>query len=160
MIVREATYEEIPALLEMARMMHAESDYGPVPFEDEMCQIFLEIVVNETDHVALVAVKDNEIVGAFLGAVVPYFFSRQLRVSDITLYVLPEHRGSSAAYRLDQAAEAWGESKGAVRNYRGITTNNPKADAFYKKMGYDCIGGFYRKEGRSLLSTPEGGSNV
>lgn len=148
MIIRKATHEDLPRLLELARAMHAESNYSPEPFDDGMCGTFLEMVVSEDQYVALVAEKKGEVIGAMLGILVPFFFSVRLRASDIAFYVLPAHRGSMAAPMLMLAYEDRMRQKGAVKFYQGVTTNvdTQRSHEFFLKMGYTHIGGFYAKE--------------
>jgi len=139
--------EDLPTLVELARAMHVHSAYSVVPFEQVMCEVSLEMLIAEDQYCFFVAEKDEQIIGALPGMLVPMFpFSRALKLADVAVYVSPEHRGSRAGLMLINAYENWGKEKGAVFCYLGVTTGYNKAGDFYKKIGYTEVGGFYCKD--------------
>lgn len=144
-MIRAAKKEDIHELTKMAMAMHEESDFNDVPFNFRFTYDFLSFTLEDDDCCIFVSEKEGQIVGAFLGGVTPFFFSAALKAYDIALFVLPNHRGGAAALKLLRRFETWAKEKGCSKVYLSVSTNNSKADIFYDKMGYQRIGGVYRK---------------
>ena len=95
----------------------------------------------------MVADDEGVVIGFFIVAIVPYFFSLQTHAADLAFYVAKEYRGSSAAMRLLRAAETWAIRLGVKECRFGAATGiNPDvADKFFTGMGYDRGGVLYVK---------------
>lgn len=150
-MIRNAKKEDIFELTKMAMAMHKESDFNDVPFNFRFTYDFLSFTLEDEDCCVFVLEKEGQIVGAFLGGVTPFFFSSKLKAYDTALFVLPEHRGGSAALKLLRQFETWAIEKGALKIYVSVSTNNSKADVFYDKMGYKRLGGVFRKNQEEVL---------
>lgn len=144
-MIRKATKEDIWTLTNMAMSMHQESDFQDVLFNFHFTYDFLSFTLEDEDCCIFVYEKEGQIVGAFLGGVTPFFFSPEFKAYDIALFVLPEHRGGFIALKLLRQFESWAKDKGARKIYLSVSTNISKADVFYDKMGYQRIGGVFRK---------------
>lgn len=95
-----------------------------------------------------VAVREDQVVGFFIGEVAPYGFHDSVFAYDRLLFVTPDRRGGVAARMLIDAFERWAKDKGAERILLGITTGT-RTDAtekFYNKLGYDTVGVLTMKE--------------
>jgi GNAT superfamily N-acetyltransferase len=92
---------------------------------------------------AFLAYKDGICIG-FIGAVIaPFFFSDYERATDVGFYVLPEHRGGRAAFKLLYAIEDWAREQGVKEMFMGHSVGGKidEMKKFYIHNGYK-IGGF------------------
>lgn len=143
-----ATQEDIPAIVEIAKRMHGEGQYKTIPFNPEMYAAFLDVVLfQNTTGVCFLITVDDKVVGGIIGQVGNYPFSEELRAVDLGFYVVPEHRGASAAVRLLKMYETWAEGMGVLteRVYIASSNGHHKTHAFFEKMGYNLTGGLYQK---------------
>jgi GNAT superfamily N-acetyltransferase len=88
------------------------------------------------------AFVDELLVGFVCGVVHESVFNATLRVSDIGLYVAPEHRKADIAAILIANLESWAKQKGASQIWLGQTTGDyPKlVERFYNRLGYKTKG--------------------
>lgn len=144
--IREATFDDIPEAFALAEQMHVESDYADIPLEHGLCTAFLEVAILEEDYCFLIAERDNHILGGMIGCISPYYFSSEIRANDVALFVAKEERGTRTALYLVKAFERWAYTKKAKRIYLGVSTGYDKAGEFYERIGYNQVGGLYRKK--------------
>lgn len=145
-MIRLADKHDLSCLLDMAREMHAASAYKNIEFVPNMTRNFLDFVVEGEDYIALVAEVEATPVGAIIGCISPYFFNPALRICDLSFYVRPEWRGSTAAPRLLKHYEKLAKERGCRESYLGVSTGDGAAGAFYQGMGYTNIGTCFKKE--------------
>ncbi|KAK4685882.1 diamine N-acetyltransferase, partial [Tremellales sp. Uapishka_1] len=65
------------------------------------------------------------------------------------LYVAEEYHGKGIAQLLMEAADAVGREKGCDTIWLGVWENNPRAERFYQKCGYDKRGEHWFMVGES-----------
>lgn len=84
----------------------------------------------------------TDLIGFSCGMLHESVFNSVLRVSDIGLYVAPEHRKGVTAAVLIERLEAWAMSQGANQIWLGQTTGeNPRVvERFYNQLGYKTQG--------------------
>jgi GNAT superfamily N-acetyltransferase len=138
MMIREARYDDIDALLALAKEMHAESPrYSLLRFSaDKVAGVFRRLI-DSPDGLLMVAENSGEIVGGMAAMVTPHWFSDDLVSSDIGLFMLPRHRGGMTAVRLMRSYIEWAKFKGALQIQAGISTGVQveEAAALYRRMG-------------------------
>ena len=88
------------------------------------------------------AIKDNKLIGFIAGLKHEHFFSNKEKVSDLGFYVLPEHRGCSAAVKLIRKLEGWTKDNQINDLCIGQTTSVEinKTKQFYERLGYKVVG--------------------
>ena len=142
--IRPATRDDFPALLEMARAMHAESPrYRGIPLsEEKLGHLILQLHGHPLTGALFVADLGGVIIGTMWGYLAEYFFSEERMATDVLLYVSPEHRRGRTARRLAEAFEQWGAERGALNIQPGVSTcvNNTGCARFYERMGYHVTG--------------------
>ncbi len=149
MKVRRATMDDLFPLVELGAQFHAESSYKNTEFDPIVFAEFLQKALSGGDFFAVVMEKSGAIVGTMIGMVAPFFFSKQIRATDIMLYVLPSFRGGSGAFQMEKLFTSWASGHGAVvPKILGVSTGIKleKTHAFYGRMGYSCIGYIFAKE--------------
>jgi hypothetical protein len=145
--IRPATHDDVPAILEMGRAMHAESPrYQGLGFDAE--KVWHRAWHTVDTGGAFVAVKDGRIVGMVAGYVVENWFGGDNIASDYVFYLIPEERRiGRSAFLLWRAFEAWAAARGA-RDIAPGTTTGVDAEGtarFFMKLGYTPTGGVFFK---------------
>jgi len=133
--------DDIDEVVELAAVMYRESvNYRRLEFSPERVREMVVMVMQ--NGFAVVAVKDGRIIGLMAGSLVQPAFSRDLMACDFLLYILPQHRGGTAANRLVNAYVRWARQCGAKMITVGVTAgiDNDAAIAFYKAMGFRASG--------------------
>lgn len=120
-MLRPATPDDIPTLVELGRVMHDESPvFRALSFsEDKLARTILHAIDN---GFAVVAEQGGQIVGGMLGIAVEHWASTDVVACDLALFVAPEHRGGSTGARLLRRYAEWAESIGAAITQFGIVT--------------------------------------
>lgn len=146
----EATAEDIPEIVDMAFFMHGEAPhYRGVPFRPEDMELFLELSIENPDHVVILATDGDRIVGMMGGMRVPYMFNFAAHYAcDFGFYVMPQSRGSRAALAMIRYYERWAKGLGVKQARLGESSGimSAKVDDFLRKMGYNLSGSSYAKE--------------
>ena len=145
-MIRVATLDDIDRIVEIGKAMHEESSYCDLPFDSVKVSNLMAGLI-DGHGVVFVAEKAGAIIGGFAGGVAEFWFCDSLHAFDYGLFILPEHRGGSAAIRLLSAFEHWAKSMGAVWCDVGITTgvHTEKTARMYEKLGYNQSGILFRK---------------
>jgi GNAT superfamily N-acetyltransferase len=107
------------------------------PSSDKLKKLF-----KVPNAIAFGALKDEKLIGFIAGIKHEHFFSTNQKVSDLGFYVLPEHRGCSAAIKLIRKLEGWTKDAGISDLCIGQTTaiNIDKTKQFYERLGYQVVG--------------------
>lgn len=147
MKVRFFKESDFDQCLELGRMMHEESDFRVHPFNPERVGALATVCLTDERFVAIVAERNDRIVGMFVGLVGDHYFSDATYATDMLLYVHPQDRGSTAAIRLMSAFESWAVQKGCTELRVGAATgiDPEKTDRFFKGIGYSPCGIQYLK---------------
>lgn len=130
----------------MGRALHDESPrYRDMSFNEQKLEalaVRLQGTLLASDAAILVADLDGELIGMFIGVISERWFSDDKFVTDLTLYVKPEHRGGSSFLRLIKAFEAWAASQGVHDIAIGVSTEIHAARTVraYEVLGYRLAG--------------------
>lgn len=113
--LRQATHEDLGAIIELAKAMHHESPrFSRYAFLGYRLRTTLDATLNMGARGFLVVVeRDGRIVGAFAGVAFDHFACDVLQANDLGLFVAPDARGGSTAARLVRAYLAWAGGIGA-----------------------------------------------
>lgn len=148
--VRAATLEDVPSLVELGRVMHAESRYREVTFSVERATAHFAELIEFERGCCLAYERSGRIVGFFTGALTEPHFSEELMAFDFGLFLLPSHRGGIAAAALVKAFLAWAHEKKASFIDLGISTevDITRTGALYERLGLRYVGALYSTMGR------------
>ena len=142
----------LPAVLELLRAMHRESEMRAIPVDVPKLTMVIERCISRDDHCCLVYRNARaELLGVLIGHANEHFFSRQKGVWDLAFYVRPEMRGSIVAHRLWRAFRDWAVSVGANELWMGTGAgiSVERADRFLTGLGMRRAGGIYRLDFRN-----------
>lgn len=147
-MIRRLESGDIAQVMEMAKAMHSESPfYNCYPFSEEKVTRLYEVFLNNPDWLCVLAELDGRLIGFLAVTIIPTFFGDARFVEDISFYVKPKYRGTSAALRLIRAVEAWAIANDVSAIRVGVTTGtNPgPAGNFFLRLGYEETGRLYTK---------------
>lgn len=142
--IRHATAADFSALIEMGRALHDESPrYRGMAYDEGKVRRLAERLA-ALDGVALMLVAESkgEMVGMFIAIIAERWFSDDKYITDLTVYVRPEHRGTTAFYRLVKAFEAWADEHGVQDIAIGVSTeiHTDRTVHAYRHLGYKLAG--------------------
>lgn len=144
--IRHATEADLPAMVEMGRALHDESPrYQHMSFNpDKLRRLFhsLQGTLLSKPGCVLVAEHEGHIVGMTVGIIAERWFSDDLYLSELTMYVRPEHRSGATFLRLVRSLERWAAGEGVADLALGVSTEI-HADATvraYQALGYQLAG--------------------
>lgn len=145
MRIRFAKLGDTKAILALGEAMWAESRFKGYAFNPDKTQSLIKhMLANQpaTDCILLAETNQGELVGMLAGHLVDFFFSDGSLVEDRVYYVLPEHRGSSAAFKLILAFRRWAESKGAneLSINMSVAIDIQRFNKFMSHLGFSCCG--------------------
>jgi hypothetical protein len=148
MKVRLAEASEVETVLGLGLQMHAESRFSGLTINIQKTRISVEkLIANPlTSCVLLAQSHDGATVGMLAGFVTDFFFSEALVAQDKVFFVLPAHRGSSAALKLLIAFRRWAENRKAVEICINMSVDIEQAqfDKFMTHMGFKSCGSNYQ----------------
>lgn len=148
-MLRQMKVEDFAKLNEMGEAMHGESTYkNTVYLPEKVERLFAGVVAND-NLLGLVTENNGEITGFMMAFAEAHYFSNDLVSCDLMLYVKPEHRGSSDAYRMLSAYLEWAQCMGVTDIRIGITTglNEEKTARLYNKLGFERCGSLFVYKG-------------
>lgn len=142
-MIRPATLDDVETLVALGAMMAAESPrYRRLRYSPEKVRALVEAVVRGDSGFMWVAETAGEIVGLMLAVATPHWCSDDLVVSELALYMVPQHRGSTNAMRLIRQFLAWAAERGAVLTQAGVSTglSTEQAARLYEAAGMRRFG--------------------
>lgn len=145
-MIRTATHEDIPRIIEMAQAFYATTNYPSIaPMTDEQAA-GIAIITMESG-VMLVADNDGELVGMVCIHVAPFIFNPSVMFpSEIAFWVEPKVRGGTTAMRLLRSAEEALIVMGVPVSRMARLPNSPEAvEGMYRLMGYAPDEGYFMK---------------
>lgn len=142
--IRPALREELPAIIALGRLMHAESWQRFEPYAPDRLHGTLTDILN---HGFLwVHEIGGEIDGAMAGFVAECWYADVKIAGELGIYVRPSANGGIAAMRLIKQFIAWATERGAAEITLGITTgiNIAETGRIYERLGFEHVGGNYK----------------
>lgn len=144
MKIRAALPNEAPYLVRHVLLSHSEVGHGgfnPV-------KVHAEIEGLIRDCLVLVASKDRELVGSIGLRQTDYWYNDDAMITDVWLYVMPEHRGFGTALKLLTEAKTAARLTG-LPFYPAMTPrkNTEKLIRFYGIAGFKPFGLWFEEAG-------------
>lgn len=139
-VIRKGVRSDIPAIIEMARDMHAESPrYNRLNFNAEKVNaLALAIMLNPKAGGVLVAERENSVVGVLAFYVTDFFFGDDLLASDLVMYIRPQFRSGSIFPRMVLAFETWADEFGVKEKQLSVSAgiDTERTVAVLERLGY------------------------
>lgn len=148
--IRFATEQDIPALAELGRHMHAITRFRTMPYDAQRVQQSLHTAFTQGQgkYVCMVADSSSQpVVGVLLAVLEQHIFSPQPVASIMHYDVLPQYRMGGYGLRLLKAFEQWCKNRQVAEINFGINSgmDHEKVGRFAQRMGYQMIGANYAK---------------
>jgi len=148
MKIRFAKMEDVPALVELGRAIHAVTRFKQFEFKPERVVGNLTAVIQDKRGIYCFLVAEDasgKAVGGLVGCLERHVFSDQMVATLVHYDVLPEKRMGGAGLRLLTAFRRWAENRGAFELSAGISsgTDLNKMDRFMRRLGFELTGGNY-----------------
>lgn len=144
MNIRKAEHRDLEEALILGWEMHQESRYKSMDFNLEKVAQFFQMAMFSNEYLFLVAEKNSRVVGGFIGYAMPHWCSDDLVAGDFALYVAPEFRGTTTAFRMIRRYVKWAKDKGVSEEFIGLgITTGVHTDAtqrLYEKSGFELTG--------------------
>lgn len=138
MIVRAATDDDIPSIVEMSRKFYATTAYAKwAPMSDAAVANTAHMLIH--DGVMLLAEDDGRTVGMVGLARLPFTFNPAMRIAaEVVWYVTPDAQGAGAGKALLAAIEPACTKLGVdAIQMMTLATSPPQAAALYERMGFE-----------------------
>lgn len=146
--VRLAKPEDAAVITDLMREFHSTSPYKAIVFEKNKSKEFILGVIkgNIRNHICLVALRSERVVGFIVGALGDTPFSSDKIASELGWFVRKEARGTKASYLLFKAYEDWAYRAGAkIVQSAYLPELTPGLDKFYEREGYRPVEQSYIK---------------
>lgn len=145
-MIREASYQDIPSIVDMSRKFYATTSYSAwADFSAETVAALTRTLIDT--GVMLVAEEDGEnvgMVGLFIG---PFMFnSDHVAAYEVVWWVNPSAQGAGVGKALLEAIEPACRAKGASTvQMVALASSPPQASAMYERAGYTHSESSYTK---------------
>lgn len=146
-MIRTATHDDVPRILELGRLLHATSAYSALPFDEQKVGALMHSLIDGAG-VVFVSEVDGVVIGGLAGGVTEFWFCSEKIAFDFSFFIHPDYRGGMSAPRLISTFSDWAKRIGARELHMGITTgiNTEAVARLYEKMGMTLVGPLFKKE--------------
>lgn len=137
-MIREATSEDIPRIVEMGSRSLLDGPYREQIADnpEQAALLALQVIHNQNGRV-LVAEEDGKVIGLMALILFPHYFSGELTAGELMWYVEPEFRQSFTSLALLRGAERLARDAGAKRMQ--FTAPTSDVASAYKSLGYSQV---------------------
>lgn len=143
-MVREATLDDVPQLVEMGVRFITETSYvSHVPVRREQIEERAARFVEGPNSVVFVHERDGVVNGMIAMFGTPHLWSGEIIAAEMVWWVEPEARRGLAGARLLRAAEQWALDIDAVRLV--MIAPNSRMEEFYERAGFEKVEVSYEK---------------
>lgn len=141
-MIRNARLEDVPTLVEIGRVMHAEGQYAAYNFDEAKLRREIDALIELDQGIALVSEENGHVVGGFIGMVHEHFFGHDKVSYDQALFLLPQHRSGFQGMKLIKEYISQAKDKGAaqitIANSTGFEMD--KVASLYERLGFEHVG--------------------
>lgn len=145
-MIRDATLADVPTLVELGRLMHAESPvFNRIRYWPEKVGKQIASLIEAEYGFVRVAERGGRIVGGMVGFVLPEWCSFDLVAHEMALYTSQDARGGVLGAALIKQFKAWSLEQGAVYGTLGISTGVAveQTGRLYESQGARRVGAIY-----------------
>jgi len=140
--VRRAIESDRLPVFKMCVYMHQETDFRHFELDPEKLLDGVGAWIHNS--VLFVVEDDDKPVGMLAAAIKETWFGPESFASEELFYVIPEYRGTRAAFLLMKAYMSWAEEQGIKHIRAGVATGGaPGAERLYEHFGMQRMGGNY-----------------
>ena len=143
-MIREATEDDIPRIVEMGRRFIQESPYKDFMAENpEQMRTLVEQIIESPKGRILLSDKNGIVIGMLALIVFPHFASGEMVAGEVFWWVNPEARAGSTGLKLMRKAEQLATEMGAVKMQ--VVAPNDRIGKLYEHLKYTKVETSYQK---------------
>lgn len=148
MNIQNATSADIPCMVKMAKLLHAQSRFREFNFDQEKLSKLIAGLIEQEYGIAIVSEEDGIILGGIIGLVAEHYFGNDKISTDMGLFVQPESRNADIAKGLIKEYIKQAKQKGAIDICIGNTTGRgvELTGLLYKSAGFSKAGEVWNLE--------------
>jgi len=142
MHLRRAVLEDIPTIVKLGRLFHAESVERDIPFDGDILAGVLADLIENKNGFAMLAFYNDQLAGAILAQLTTLHYSAAVIATDYGLYVGRLERDQGVGRALVAAYTGWANDNNARKIYLNVSAGINKGafeavmnDSNYQKMG-------------------------
>jgi GNAT superfamily N-acetyltransferase len=142
-MIRPAVRDDLPQLVELGRVMHAEARrLNKLTYVPAKVYANIANLIGAEHGFVWVAEEDSQIVGGLVAYLDSPYYSTDRMAFDMALFIRPEKRGGMTAARLVKEYMAWAKRKNAVITQFGIGTgvHLGSTSALLERVGFKPSG--------------------
>ena len=141
-MIRQATQEDMPRIIDMAVRFNAETSYRNfIDVTPERVAQSFETITKDPNSVILVSGSDGAVTGMIVMMICPHPFSGERISYEVVWWVDPESRGDGV--KLLRAAEKFSKDSGVKKMH--MIAPNDKVGHFYERLGYTQVEVAYQR---------------
>lgn len=146
LIIRHATGDDMPKLVELGQQFAEASPYYEYYDEDQFISIVYRLLSMET-AACFVAEKDSELIGFIYAVMSSMWFNQSVPiVGEIAWWVTPEHRGRAGILLLKQLEEWAAERKAVLLSVCEFDTVEKGLSSVLERRGFTAVEKNYYKK--------------
>lgn len=139
-MIRRATLEDVATIVELGRLMHAESPrWRRLSYSPAKVAMMMEALIGSPLGFVAVAVRGEQIVGAAAAIIAEEWCSWDSVANEIAVYVEASHRGALMAARLISAMDDWAREHGEAKGLQAGATTGVEIERtaqLYERLGF------------------------
>lgn len=142
-MIRDATPDDVPALVELGRQMAAESPrFSRLTYSPAKLDALFRMLIASPDGLLLVAESKGDRVGVMACMVADHWCAEGRMAMEFGLFIAPQHRGGMSAARMIRRYVQWARERGAADIGLGISTgvHAEQTASFYNALGLRPVG--------------------
>ena len=149
-MIRHATTDDIPALIECGREFFAEAAVlgaSNVQFSEARLAATLADLIGKDGAIVLVAEYDGVVVGGLAAVAFPYYFAEDLTAQELFWWIDPARRGGLTGIKMLHMVESWARDIGcATLTMVAIAIPDSPASKIYIRQGFKVLEAHFVKE--------------
>lgn len=150
-IIREATYDDLDAVVNHMYQMHQSTSYCTTDFCLETTIASASTFIDNDEICLFVLDIGGKVEGMMIAFIAPTWWGPSLSSSDVLLYISPVYRKQNYASALVNKYVEWAKENGVQDDQikLGITTeiNVDKTASLYKSLGFEGNGLIFKYKG-------------
>lgn len=141
-MIRNAQANDMPVLMTLAEMMHAESRFSPYDFNQHQVEELFKNLIASPDGALFICEIDFEVVGFFAGQTGKTYLSMATVAFEHLVYVRKDKRGTFSSIRLIQSFIRWAREQGSAYIQVGVNSgiDDQQVTKLYKRLGFTLVG--------------------
>lgn len=148
MEIRDIDWQDVNPVADLLLEYYAEVGWCSLDVDRAKGLKQIASAITDEGQQLLIAVDKGEIIGLSWSHIVDTFFSDDIVIDNILVYVRKDKRGSMAGPRLIRHIKNWGKDLGAkvIKISTSSEINTARTIGLYKKMGYREVGSHFLME--------------